>query len=365
MIREHSFFSLRIGAAVRLCCLLSCCLLFAGGCLPQGGGREKSASEAAAESVRGRGGIGTDAGTEKEDGREIQAEPEAGAGQEINAGQEIRAESGIMEEPETGEREAGGTADAGAGKAGGEPGDAAAPEAAGASGIRTVSVNTNTDPGNAPQPDGSQDISLAVTEHVPEQGKGLEGRRLIFNGDSRTVGLYCSQAYDAEEFPKHLFYHIAEDYTGTVGSNVFVGKGGEGYVWFSTYGLAFAALQINEDAVLAVWFGVNDPENADSYVAYMNNVSLQWGIPVYYLNVGPCYGSWAVKEPAVQEMNRKLAEGLREEITVIDVYSFIQNGMDTGIFGTQDGLHYNYETCRAIVDFAVREIDADLKSKGL
>ena len=119
------------------------------------------------------------------------------------------------------------------------------------------------------------------------------------------------------------------------------------------------------DAVLAVWFGVNDPENADSYVTYMNNVSLQWGIPVYYLNVGPCYGSWAVKEPAVQEMNRKLAEGLREEITVIDVYSFIQNGMDTGIFGTQDGLHYNYETCRAIVDFAVREIDADLKSKGL
>ena len=206
--------------------------------------------------------------------------------------------------------------------------------------------------------------SFSVQDRTTEHSfEGLEGRNLVINGDSRTVGLFCSLAYDAEEFPKHLFYHISEDYSGAVGNIVFVGKGGEGYNWFSTYGLAFAARHFDENSVLAVWFGVNDPENAANYVTYMNNVSLQWGIPVYYLTVGPCYDHWAEREGAVEEMNRMLYEGLREEITVIDVWQFIRDGMDRGEFGTQDGLHYNYYTCNAVNEFVYRSIDEDLQKR--
>ncbi|MBR3642048.1 MAG: hypothetical protein IKN57_00935, partial [Parasporobacterium sp.] len=36
---------------------------------------------------------------------------------------------------------------------------------------------------------------------------------VIIVGDSRTVGLYCSQEYGREEFEQHIFYHISENYT--------------------------------------------------------------------------------------------------------------------------------------------------------
>ena len=183
---------------------------------------------------------------------------------------------------------------------------------------------------------------------------------VVVNGDSRSVCLYCSQAYSEEEFPKHLFtHHLSETYSADFGDLTFVAKGGEGYDFFSTYGLALAATHFGPDSVLVVWFGVNDAERADQYITYMNNVSLQFGIPVYYMTIGPCYDQWTIREPAVEEMNRKLKENLRPEIRVIDMFSFIQDGIARGEFGTLDGLHYNYHTCRAIVEHLLQVLEEE------
>ena len=66
--------------------------------------------------------------------------------------------------------------------------------------------------------DGSEDLSLL---------------RLIFLGDSRTVGLYCSQAYSREEAEAHYFYHIGEEMYASLGPVTYVAHGGTGYDWLS------------------------------------------------------------------------------------------------------------------------------------
>ena len=183
---------------------------------------------------------------------------------------------------------------------------------------------------------------------------------VVFNGDSRTVCLYCAQAYSEEEYPKHLFtHHLSETYSASVGNSTFVAKGGEGYYFFSTYGLALAATHFEEDSVLVVWFGVNDAEFVDQYIVYMNGASLQFGIPVYYMTLGPCCDTWTKREPGIEAMNEKLRTQLRPEIGVIDVFPFIQDGMNRGEFGTLDGLHYNYKTSRAIYDYVMAFLEAE------
>ena len=52
-------------------------------------------------------------------------------------------------------------------------------------------------------------------------------------------------------------------------------------------------------------------------------------------------------------------EKLRTEIRVIDMFSFIQDGIARGEFGTLDGLHYNYHTCRAIVEHLLQVLEEE------
>lgn len=185
-------------------------------------------------------------------------------------------------------------------------------------------------------------------------------KHLVICGDSRTVGLYCSQAYDENEFASHMFYNISSEYTGIANNMVFVAKGGEGYDFFAKLGLALAALYLDEDAVLVVWYGVNDLQKADQYVSYMNGAGLQFGVPVYYMTVGPADKDWAYDMPDILAMNQKLRDGLDPAIGIIDTFTFIQTGMDAGTCATLDGLHYTYETDRQIVDYMRQVISEDL-----
>ena len=185
-------------------------------------------------------------------------------------------------------------------------------------------------------------------------------RHLVIVGDSRTVGLYCSQAYDAAEFPSHMFYNMSSEYTGIANNMVFVAKGGEGYDWFAKLGLALAAQYLDKDAVLVVWLGVNDLQKAQQYITYMNGAGLQFGVPVYYMTVGPADGGWADHEADILAMNDALRGGLNPAIGIIDTYTFVKSGLDAGSCHTLDGLHYDYETDRQIVDYMRQVISEDL-----
>lgn len=184
---------------------------------------------------------------------------------------------------------------------------------------------------------------------------------IIVLGDSRTVGLYCSMTYTAEEFSGHIFYHIAEDHTGFYGDTVFAAKGGEGYPWFETYGAALGVAQMDKNSVFVVWYGVNDLWNVDKYINYVNYTLVPFGVPVYYMTIGPSDQHWAESNPQIIAFNEALRAGLLPEVKVIDMHAFISEGMANGQFGTTDGLHYNYETCRAIYQHMVDVIEADRK----
>lgn len=193
-------------------------------------------------------------------------------------------------------------------------------------------------------------VRLEETEAVPQHP--------IVMGDSRTVCLYCSMTYSAEEYPKHVFYSIDPEYAAAYEDTTFVAKGGEGDAWFETYGLAKGVAYLDEHSVLVVWFGVNDLNNANRYISYINGVALSFGVPVYYMTIGPCDKGWADNNAAVESFNAALEAGLDPAVHRIDMYSYIRDGMVSGRFATMDGLHYDYETSRAIYQYMMDEIAA-------
>lgn len=186
----------------------------------------------------------------------------------------------------------------------------------------------------------------------------------ILMGDSRTVCLYCSQAYDEAEYPKHLFYAMSEDFSAQAGISTFVAKGGEGDAWFEKYGLAKGITFLDENAVMVVWFGVNDLDKVQRYINYINGVALTYGAPVYYMTIGPCDGNWESKNADILNFNAALTAQLDPAVHVIDMYSFISNGLLTGEFATIDGLHYDYKTSMAVYQHMLEEIEAAQALEG-
>ena len=218
------------------------------------------------------------------------------------------------------------------------------------------SEEEQTAPNALPEPEKATAEPVSVNIISDGAGKKQETPHVIVMGDSRTVGLYCSMNYSAQEFPAHLFYHIGPEHWANFENTTFVAKGGEGYAWLEVYGLARSVSLLQENSVFVVWFGVNDLARVESYVNYINGAGLSFGVPVYYMTIGPCDGNWAENNPAVESFNAVLKTKLHPAVHVIDTYSFIKSGMDSGQFGTLDGLHYNYETCRAIYQYMIEEI---------
>lgn len=197
-----------------------------------------------------------------------------------------------------------------------------------------------------------------VTVHVRLEETEPARPHPIVMGDSRTVCLFCSMTYSGEEYPKHVFYPIDPEYASGYEDTVFVAKGGEGDAWFETYGLAKGITYLDEDSVLVVWFGVNDLNNAGRYISYVNVVAMSFGVPVYYMTVGPCDKGWSDKNADIESFNAALEAGLDPAVRRIDMYSYIRDGMLSGRFATMDGLHYDYETSRAIYQYMIDEITA-------
>ena len=181
-----------------------------------------------------------------------------------------------------------------------------------------------------------------------------DGKKILLTGDSRTVCLYCSEVYDETEYPKHIFYNIDENtFTGYTDESIVVAKGGEGCSWMRAVGMPNALTHLDEADAIVIWFGVNDLHVFADYINYVNGLAGQYDIPIYYMTIGPCNGKWAEKNNDVLAFNSALTQLLDPSVTVIDAYSYIQNGLDSGLFATMDGLHYDYATSRAIYDYMV------------
>ncbi len=234
-------------------------------------------------------------------------------------------------------------------------------------GENSDSKNTDTDDVNAENTEKDETTSTAapagtITVDEASSSSGsvhLPGnKKILLTGDSRTVCLYCSQIYDETEYPKHVFYNIDEaTFTGYTNESIVVAKGGEGCSWMRAIGVPNALSHLDEADALVIWFGVNDLHVSADYINYVNGLAQQYDIPIYYMTIGPCNGKWESKNSDVLAFNSALMQLLDPSVSIIDAYSYIKDGLDNGLFATMDGLHYDYNTSRAIYDYMVEQVE--------
>lgn len=221
----------------------------------------------------------------------------------------------------------------------------------------TNAENTEKDEANSTAASAGN-VTINEADGSSESVRLSSGKKILLTGDSRTVCLYCSQIYDETEYPKHVFYNIDEAaFTGYTNESIVVAKGGEGCSWMRAVGVPNALSHLDEADALVIWFGVNDLHVFADYINYVNSLVGQYDIPIYYMTIGPCDGKWESKNSDVLAFNEALTQLLDPSVIIIDAYSYIKDGLDNGLFATMDGLHYDYNTSKAIYDYMVDRVD--------
>ena len=161
------------------------------------------------------------------------------------------------------------------------------------------------------------------------------GKKILFLGDSRTVGMATS-----------LGLKMPNNDGGTARSNnlTFIGKVSQGYKWFSETAIFEAKKYIDNDTTVLIWFGVNDLNNASNYANLVNRELGGAGASVFYISVGPCTGSYTNLNSQIETFNDKIESLLSSKIGWIDIYDYINNNLKSNIFSSSDGLHYTTST---------------------
>lgn len=174
---------------------------------------------------------------------------------------------------------------------------------------------------------------------------GQENSQYIFVGDSRTVGMQ-----------------------GAVGrDHVYIGKVGEGYQWLTTEAKKALkkALKAAPQAKVILNLGVNDLGNISNYIAYYQQLLLQYPqAKFYFLSVNPIetklakakgYDTKTVSNAKIAAFNAEIQRAFPG--AYLDCYTWlmeqkmIQN-VKAGA-GTVDGIHYTSAVYRAIHDFVL------------
>ena len=163
-----------------------------------------------------------------------------------------------------------------------------------------------------------------VSTAKPESG------RIIFVGDSRTVGMQKS----------------VNPYTDPC---VFIGASGEGYAWFERSGIhrLERTLARYPDTPVVFNLGVNDTSSISQYIrSYVSLMEKYPDTDFWFLSVNPVTeDSLMVPDSDIVEFNHILKEAFPAQY--LDSYSWMK---EDG-FESVDGIHYSEETYLAIHDF--------------
>ncbi len=203
-----------------------------------------------------------------------------------------------------------------------------------------------------------KDIS---SDEMARPAVGLKYSKVIFVGDSRTVGMNAT-----------LNKQMSSSVTQGV---AFVASAGQGLSWFRSEGYTQLLKEINKaegNRPVAVVFnlGVNDMANAGNYISYMTGIASTLkskNCKLFYMSVNPLNsimitkaGKGARTEAQVREFNSKIRSGLAANYKFIDTYSaLMKNGYGTNASyvgvdrGSDDGLHYTTKTYKRIYYYCV------------
>lgn len=150
----------------------------------------------------------------------------------------------------------------------------------------------------------------------PSHAEASQKDKLIFVGDSRTEGIR-----DA----------VQDDSIWSCLSSM-------GYDWLVSTGVPQIEEEIEDNTSVIILMGVNDVDNLNKYVQYINEKAKEWtdlGASTYFVSVGPVEKDSYVTNEQIESFNDAMEANLIG-VTYIDVYSYL---METG-YSTLDGIHY-------------------------
>ena len=156
---------------------------------------------------------------------------------------------------------------------------------------------------------------------------------IIYVGDSRMVQM-----------------HETMGNTGVV----YIAENSKGYTWFRDEAIPYIDSYAGKGSKIVINLGVNDPGNADNYVALVNAKALEWrakGATVYYATVNPVSDNPYTSPEQVDMINDKLKAGL-QGVNIIDTYSYLKS---TG-YTLVDGLHYDSATYINLYNYILNSI---------
>ena len=156
---------------------------------------------------------------------------------------------------------------------------------------------------------------------------------VIFVGDSRFVQMHEAM--------------------GETGAKYFA-QNSQGYKWFSETAVPNVDKCVGKGIKIVINLGVNDPGNADKYVALVNAKAAEWtakGAKVYYATVNPVWDNPYTSEEQVVMINSKLIAGL-QGVKVIDTHTYLMNNG----YKLRDGLHYDVPTYQRIYTYIVNNL---------
>ena len=198
---------------------------------------------------------------------------------------------------------------------------------------------------------------------------GTKYSRVIFVGDSRTVGM-------SNTLKKQMSSSVLRGVS-------FVAEAGQGLGWLKSEGYSLLLKEIEKSKStkpIAVVFnlGVNSLSSVNSYVSYMESIAptlKSKNCKLFYMSVNPVNNTLIIKEKGqsasrpealVREFNNKIRTELAADYTYIDTYSILmKKGYGTwksytGSDATatvDDGLHYTVKTYKRIYYYCINYLN--------
>lgn len=196
------------------------------------------------------------------------------------------------------------------------------------------------------------------------QWNNYKYKRVVFIGDSRTA--YMENA-------------LKNAGARTAGIE-FISKVGGGLDWFKTvaYPKLYSIVKNETASILAkptavvINLGINDLENQNGYVLYMNSIAKELkkhNCELFFMSLNPVNRSMLKEagkkdrsEAKVRLFNNALRSALGAQYSYIDTYSKLKKegyGFDsssTGMGGNDDGLHYTAKTYKRIFTYCMKTL---------
>ena len=172
--------------------------------------------------------------------------------------------------------------------------------------------------------------SNSSSSNVTNTGSSTTVSRVIFVGDSRTVGMQQSVSSNSND--------------------VWSCKTSMGYDWMKSTGIPNIQNKITSGSAVVILMGVNDLYHASSYISYLNSfvsTVTSKGAKLYFVSVNPTSKSKDYLNDDIESFNAKMRQGLSSSITYIDTNTYLKNNG----YASEDGLHYSSSTYKKIYNY--------------